>query len=73
MQSTGIMEQLRQDPSSLHLYQESRVISQPFVYKLHQVLYKLKSTWIKNHHIIPDTLKLIEKKVWKSLEHMGTG
>jgi hypothetical protein len=24
-------------------------------------------------HIKPDTLKLIEKKVGKSLEHMGTG
>jgi hypothetical protein len=33
---------------------------------------KLKSKWIKDHHI-PDTLKLIEKKVRKSLEHMGTG
>jgi hypothetical protein len=34
---------------------------------------KLKSTWIKDLHIKPDTLKLIEKKVGKSLEHMGTG
>ena len=24
-------------------------------------------------HIKPETLKLIEKKVWKSLEHMGIG
>ena len=29
---------------------------------------KLKSKWIKNLHIKPDTLKLIEKKVEKSLE-----
>jgi hypothetical protein len=36
-------------------------------------LYKLKSKWIKDLHIKPDTLKLIEKKVGKSLEHMGTG
>ena len=34
---------------------------------------KLKSTWIKDHHIKPDTLKLIEEKVGKSLDHMGTG
>jgi hypothetical protein len=34
---------------------------------------KLKSNWIKNLHIKPDTWKLIEKKEGKSLEHMGTG
>ena len=34
---------------------------------------KLKSKWIKNLHIKPDTLNLIEEKVRKSLEHMGTG
>jgi hypothetical protein len=34
---------------------------------------KLKSKWIKDLHIKPDTLKLIEKKVGKSLGHMGTG
>jgi hypothetical protein len=34
---------------------------------------KLKSKWIKNIHIKPDTLKLIEEKVRKSLEYMGTG
>ena len=34
---------------------------------------KLKYKWIKDLHIKPDTLKLIEKKVRKSLEHMGTG
>jgi hypothetical protein len=34
---------------------------------------KLKSKWIKNFHIKPDTLKLIEQKVGKSLEHMGIG
>ena len=34
---------------------------------------KLKSKWIKDLHIKPDTLKLIEKKVGKSLEQMGTG
>jgi hypothetical protein len=34
---------------------------------------KLKSKWIKNLHIKLDTLNLIEKKVGKSLEHMGTG
>jgi hypothetical protein len=33
---------------------------------------KLKSKWIKDLHIKPDTLKLIEKKVGKSIEHMGT-
>ena len=34
---------------------------------------RLKSKWIKDLHIKPDTLKLIEEKVGKSLEHMGTG
>ena len=34
---------------------------------------KLKSKWIKDLHIKPDTLKLIEEKVRKSLEHMSTG
>jgi hypothetical protein len=34
---------------------------------------KLKSKWISDRHIKPDTLKLIEEKVEKSLEHMGTG
>jgi hypothetical protein len=34
---------------------------------------KLKSKWIKGLHIKPDTLKLIEEKVGKSLEDMGTG
>ena len=30
------------------------------------------SKWIKDLHIEPDTLKLIEEKVGKSLKHMGT-
>ena len=34
---------------------------------------KLKSKWIKDLHIKPDTLKLIEKKLGKTLEDMGTG
>jgi hypothetical protein len=34
---------------------------------------KLKSKWIKNLHIKPETLKLIEEKVGKSLEDMGIG
>ena len=34
---------------------------------------KLKSKWIKDLHIKPDTLKLIEEKLGKHLEHMGTG
>jgi hypothetical protein len=34
---------------------------------------KLKSKWIKDLHIKPDTLKIIEKKVGMSLKHMGTG
>jgi hypothetical protein len=32
---------------------------------------KLKSKWIKELHIKPETLKLIEEKVGKSLEDMG--
>jgi hypothetical protein len=34
---------------------------------------KLKSKWIKDLHIKPDTLKLTEEKVGKSLKHKGTG
>jgi hypothetical protein len=34
---------------------------------------KLKSKWIKDLHIKPDTLKLLKEKVGESLEHVGTG
>ena len=34
---------------------------------------KVKSKWIKELHIKKETLKLIEEKVGKSLENMGTG
>ena len=34
---------------------------------------KFKSKWIKALHIKPDTLKLIEEKVGKSLKLIGTG
>ena len=34
---------------------------------------KVKSKWIKGLHIKPETLKLIEEKVGKSLEDMATG
>jgi hypothetical protein len=34
---------------------------------------KVKSKWVKELHIKPETLKLIEEKVGKSLEDMGTG
>ena len=34
---------------------------------------KIKSNWIKELHIKPKTLKLIEEKVGKSLKNMGTG
>jgi hypothetical protein len=34
---------------------------------------KLKSKWIKDLHIKPDTLNQIEEKVRESLEHVGTG
>jgi hypothetical protein len=33
---------------------------------------KLKSKWIKDLHIKPETLKLIEEKVGKSLKNMGS-
>jgi hypothetical protein len=33
---------------------------------------KVKSKWIKEHHIKPEKLKLIEDKVGKSLEDMDT-
>jgi hypothetical protein len=32
---------------------------------------KLKSKWIKDFHIKLETLKLIEEKVGKNLEHIG--
>jgi hypothetical protein len=34
---------------------------------------KVKPTWIKTLYIKPQTLKLIEEKVGKSLQDMGTG
>jgi hypothetical protein len=34
---------------------------------------KLKSKWIKDLHINPETLKLIEEKVGGNFEDMGTG
>ena len=43
------------------------------IYPLLSLCTKLKSKWIKDLHIKPDALKLIEKKVGKSLDHMGTG
>ena len=33
----------------------------------------INSKWIKDLHIKPDTLKLIEENVGKTLEDMGTG
>jgi hypothetical protein len=33
----------------------------------------VQSLWIKCLHIELETLKLIEEKVWKRLEHLGTG
>ena len=34
---------------------------------------KVKSKWIKDLHIKPETLKFIEEKLGKSLEHMSRG
>jgi hypothetical protein len=34
---------------------------------------KLKSKWIKEFHVKPETLKLIEEKVGKSFKDVGTG
>jgi hypothetical protein len=34
---------------------------------------KLKYKWIKDLNIKPDTMNLIEEKLGKSLEHIGTG
>ena len=34
---------------------------------------KLKSKWIKDLHVKQNTVKLIEEKVGKGLEHLGTG
>jgi hypothetical protein len=34
---------------------------------------KLKTKWIQELHIKPDTLNLIEEEVGKSIKHIGTG
>jgi hypothetical protein len=34
---------------------------------------KVQSKWVKELHIKPETLKLVEEKVGESLEDMGTG
>jgi hypothetical protein len=34
---------------------------------------KVKSNWIKELHIKPETLQLTDEKLGKSLEDMGTG
>jgi hypothetical protein len=47
----------------------SRIQTDPFL----SLCTKLKSKWIKELHIKLETLKLIEEKMWKSLEHMGKG
>ena len=46
-----------------------RIRIDPFLSPRTDIKYK----WIKELHIKPDTLKLIEEKVGKSLEDMGTG
>jgi hypothetical protein len=46
-----------------------RILIDPFLYPCT----KFKSKWIKDLHINPKILKLIEEKVGKSLEDMGTG
>jgi len=43
------------------------------IYPFLSLCTKLKSKWIKDLHIKPDTLKLIEEEVGKNLEHIGTG
>jgi hypothetical protein len=43
------------------------------IYLLLTLCTKFKFKWNKDLHVKPDTLKLIEKKVGKHLEHMGTG
>ena len=34
---------------------------------------KLKSKWVKERHIKPETVKLTEEKVGDNLKHMSTG
>jgi hypothetical protein len=34
---------------------------------------ELKSKWIKDLYMKPDTLNLIEEKLGKNFEHIGTG
>jgi hypothetical protein len=44
-----------------------------FIHSYFLSFLQLKSKWINDCHIKPETLKLIEKKVWKRLKNMGTG
>jgi hypothetical protein len=46
-----------------------RMLIDPFLYPCT----KLKSKWINDLHITPDTMKLIEKEVAKHVDHLGTG
>jgi hypothetical protein len=43
------------------------------IYPYFSLCTKLKSKWIKDINIIPDTLNLIEEKLGKSLELIGIG
>ena len=50
-----------------------RMLIDPFVSPFLSPCIKLKSKWIKELHIKPETMKLIEEKVGKRLKDMGTG
>jgi hypothetical protein len=43
------------------------------IYPLLSPCTQVKSKWIKELHMKPETLKLIQEKVRKNLEDMGTG
>ena len=57
----------------LKLFSASLVIREMQINPFLSLCTKLKSKWIKELHIKPNTLKLIENKLGKNLEHMGTG
>ena len=48
-------------------------LQQVMVLSFRKCVTKLKSKWIKDLHIKPETLKFIEEKVGKTHEDMGTG
>ena len=61
--------QWKKKESIFHKWCDKLAVNMPFLFPCS----KLKSKWIKDLHIKPHTFNLIEDKVGKNLENMGTG